>query len=286
MPEGDTLFRLAAKLAPTLEGARVISLELPRSDLPTWHLAGRSISTVTAQGKNLLVAFDEGSVLHVHLQMHGVVRLWLGEPSEVRTRRDVGAILAVSKDEQRWVTLVSRAPTVRLMRSRDLPTDKRLAGLGPDLLGATFDEAEALRRLRAPHRATLPLGVAVMDQTALAGIGNVYKSEILFLHGFDPFASVSRYTDEDIVALVGTARRLLLANVAQKPFAKDDPFFKAYAGRRVTRPLAEIGKGPLSVYGRLGHACFDCGAGILMERQGTQLRSTYYCPVCQPRRAE
>lgn len=283
MPEGDSLYRLAHKLAPALQGQTVVSLELPRSDLPTRHLVGRAITKVTAQGKNLLVFFDEGSVLHVHLRMNGVMHLYpTGKTGAVfrRARSEAVVILTVSG----WAAVCFSAPTVRLLRARDLPVDRRLSALGPDLLGETFDEDEALRRLRMPGRAEQPLGVAVMDQTAVAGIGNVYKSEILFLHHLDPFAAVSAFTDDELRAVLQTARRLLQQNVAPKPFAKDDPFFQSYVGRRVTRPLSEVGKGPVSVYGRLKHACFDCGDVIVMERQGDPQRSTYFCPTCQPRR--
>lgn len=281
MPEGDSLYRLAHKLAPALEGQLVTSIELPRSDLPTRHLVGRAITKVTAQGKNLLVYFEEGSVLHVHLRMNGVMHLYpLGPNGAVfrRSRSKAVVILTVPG----WTAVCYEAPTVRLLRARDLPVDRRLAALGPDLLGETFDEDEALARLRL--RDAQPIGVAVMDQAAVAGIGNVYKSEILFLHRLDPFAPVGAFTDEELRDVLRTARRLLQKNVAPKPFGKDDPFFQAYVGRRVTRPLSEVGKGPVSVYGRLKHACFDCGDVIVMERQGEQQRSTYFCPTCQPRR--
>jgi len=282
VPEGDSLYRLAHKLAPALEGQLVASIELPRSDLPTRHLVGRAITKITAQGKNLLVFFEEGSVLHVHLRMNGVMHLYPTGPNAAvfrRSRRQAVVILTVPG----WTAVCYDAPTVRLLRARDLPVDRRLAALGPDLLGESFDEDEALARLR--QRDAQPIGVAVMDQAAVAGIGNVYKSEILFLHRLDPFAPVRAFSDEELRDVLRTARRLLQKNVAPKPFAKDDPFFQAYVGRRVTRPLSEVGKGPVSVYGRLKHACFDCGDVIVMERQGEQQRSTYFCPTCQPRRA-
>jgi endonuclease VIII len=302
MPEGDSLFRLAARLRPLLEGSRVHTLELPRADTPTAHLRGKQVNKVWAQGKNLLVRFEEGTVLHVHLQMSGRVRVHRGRGPDVRARVERARAFSVvvltleetdadanaGADAAGPTTIVvERAPTARLLRERDLPGDWRLATLGPDLLGATFDEDEALRRLRSPDRAEQPLGVVVMDQGAVAGIGNVYKSEVLFREGLDPFAKVRAFTDDELRAVLRTARSLLQRNVGPRPFAgRKDPFYKPYDVGRVTRDRVEVGKGPVAVYGRLGHACFECGTAIEMARQGEQRRSTYVCPTCQPARFE
>lgn len=299
MPEGDSLFRLAARLAPLLEGHVVVELQLPRSDTPTKHLSGKRVTKVWAQGKNLLVRFDEGSVLHVHLQMNGRVRVRSGPGAAAQVARVRGVSSAVltmradaeaggdtAPDDGDVSVVVERAPTARLLRERDLPGDWRLSTLGPDLLGQTFDEDEALRRLRVLERGDRPLGVVVMEQGAVAGIGNVYKSEVLFRLGLDPFAPVAAFTDDELREVLRTARMLLLRNVGARPLAgRRDPFYKPYDVGRVTRDRVEVGKGPVSVYGRSGHACFTCGAAIEMIRQGEQQRSTYFCPVCQPSRS-
>lgn len=279
MPEGDTLYRIAQTLAPALVGQPVKSLVLPRSDVPTAHLVGRSVKKIESVGKNLLIHFDEGSTLHVHLRMNGTVRLRRERPGVPPSLANASFILTVPG----WVALCQRAPTVRLFRSRDLPLDRRLQALGPDLLGASFDRVTALRRLRA--RNGEPLGVAIMDQTAVAGVGNVYKCEVLFNLHFDPFAPGSAYSDEELLAMLDLSRALLQKNVVPRdPDKPPDAFTRAFARSRVTRSGCEVGKGPVSVYGRQGRACFDCGATILMERQGELRRSTYYCPVCQPKR--
>lgn len=281
MPEGDTLYRIAAELGPALEGARVVALELPRSEQRCAHLAGRRIERVEARGKNLLIFFDEGSVLHTHLRMGGAWHLYREGDRWQRARSSASAILAVPG----YVAVCFRAPIVRLLRASALRGDALIGGLGPDLLASGFDAAEALRRLRALDE--VPLGVAVMDQRVVAGIGNIYKSEILFRLRLDPFAPVRAYTDEELSALLSFARRLMQANVAPR----DDASWAyrgptgAYRGPRTTRAERFGGKGPVSVYRRAGRACYDCGAAIQVRRQGAMQRSTYFCPRCQPGRA-
>ncbi|WP_437615980.1 DNA-formamidopyrimidine glycosylase family protein [Sorangium sp. So ce834] len=280
MPEGDTLFRIAAALGPALEGARVIALELPRSDRRCDALVGRRIERVEARGKNLLIFFDEGTVLHTHLRMSGAWHLYREGERWKRSEATATAILAVPG----YVAVCFRAPIVRLLRASALRGDRLLGGLGPDLLGDGFDAAEALRRLRALDE--VPLGVAIMDQRVVAGIGNVYKSELLFRRRLDPFAPVRAYSDEELSAMLDLGRRLLQANVEPRdPSGAYRGPTAHYLHTRTTRAGFARGRRPVSVYGREGRACYDCGAAVQMRRQGTMMRSTYFCPRCQPGRA-
>ncbi|WP_437767739.1 DNA-formamidopyrimidine glycosylase family protein [Sorangium sp. So ce281] len=279
MPEGDTLFRIAAALGPALAGARVVALELPRSDQPCRWLVGRRVERVEARGKNLLIFFDEGTVLHTHLRMSGAWHLYREGERWKRSEATATAILAVPG----YVAVCFRAPVARLLRASALRGDRLLGGLGPDLLGGAFDAAEALRRLRALDEA--PLGVAIMDQRVVAGIGNIYKSELLFRTRLDPFAPVRAYSDEELSAMLDVGRRLLQANVEPRDAASAYRGPTAhYAATRTTRAGGDRRR-PVSVYGREGYACYDCGAAIQMRRQGTMMRSTYFCPRCQPTRA-
>lgn len=273
MPEGDTLFRLAAKLRPALVGKEVLELSLPRSELgEVVRLVGRKVSAVEARGKNLLIHFDDGSALHTHLRMTGSWRLHVGSTPPpggaawiVATLRVVGA-----------TAVCHRAPVVRLLRPGAAAKDPRLRAIGPDLLAETFDVESARRRLRA--LAHEPLGVAIMDQHAVAGIGNVFKSEILFLRGLDPFRIVDGVSDAELDGVLAVAVELLAKNVRDTPRSgRAWP----YAAGRTTRAGSGSGKGPVHVYGRSGRPCFVCGATIRMERQGTLRRSTYFCPDCQ-----
>ncbi|HTN92738.1 MAG TPA: DNA-formamidopyrimidine glycosylase family protein, partial [Sorangium sp.] len=260
MPEGDTLFRIAAALGPALEGARVLALELPRSDRRCDRLVGRRVERVEARGKNLLIYFDEGTVLHTHLRMSGAWHLYREGERWKRSESTATAILAVPG----YVAVCFRAPIVRLLRASAVRGDRLLGSLGPDLLADGFDAAEALRRLRALD--DVPLGVAIMDQRVVAGIGNVYKSELLFRRRLDPFAPVRAYSDEELSAMIDLGRQLLQANVEPR-----DPA-GAYRGptghylhTRTTRTGFDRGRRPVAVYGREGRACYDCGAGVQMR---------------------
>jgi endonuclease-8 len=155
------------------------------------------------------------------------------------------------------------APVVEILSSRQLTAHPALSRLGPDLLHPDFDPRAARQRLRA--RGDVEVGVALMDQTALAGIGNVYKSETLFVTGVSPFVRVREIDDETLDRLVATACGLLRRNLGP--------------GERRTTPSAAAG--PLWVYGRRGRPCRRCGAAIRRASQGEQARSTYFCPGCQ-----
>lgn len=269
VPEGDTLKNIATTLSP-LVGRRVTALEFPRAHADGAAQQGAIIGAVESKGKNLLVSFSTGAVLHVHLKMTGVVHLYATGERWRRGRSGAVVVLRVPDFE----AVVFKAPVVRLLSRAAARRDGALGSLGPDLLDLAFDEAEALRRLRLePAR---PLGVAVMDQTAVAGIGNVYKSEVLFNLALDPFRPLAELSDEVLLAVLRHARELLQKNTLRTALQATP--VDAY---RLTRTTRRASRSPLSVYGRVNEACFDCGATIGMRRQGEQRRSTYFCPRCQ-----
>jgi endonuclease-8 len=165
------------------------------------------------------------------------------------------------------VAVAFNTPVVELLTDAAMSRSKPLRELGPDLLAKDFDEGEALRRLR--ERDGEELGNALLDQRAVAGIGNVYKSEVAFLEGLDPWAAVRAFEGDELLAALTTARRLLRANVR--------------GGARVTTGSGARGEG-LWVYGRGGRPCRRCATRIRQGRQGEQARLTYWCPRCQPSR--
>jgi endonuclease VIII len=276
MPEGDTLFRIAANLTPALVGQPVIAVEIRK--IPCERLVGHRVTQVEARGKNLLVFFDEGTVIHTHLRMGGAWHLY--RPGE-RWRRSPGSATVIIANAS-VAAVCFRAPVVRLLRASALRNDPMISALGPDLLGDVFDEAAALARLRA--LGGLPLGEAVMDQHVIAGIGNVYKSEVLFHEKLDPFAPVSAFSDDEILRLLAFSRRIMVANVKPPSRAPGTPTAH-YRYTRTTRENRWRGEGPVAVYRRARSPCYDCTDLIRMKRQGEQLRSTYFCPTCQPSRA-
>jgi endonuclease-8 len=260
-----------------LVGQEVRALELCRRSERTDALIGRTVSGTEARGKNLLVHFDNGLSLHVHLKMWGRIFIWpLAE-----ARRSAGPSTVLVLDTVAHRVVVSEAPVARLLRTEDLVRDFHFRHLGPDLLGASFDLEEALARLG--KRKELALGEAVMDQSAVAGIGNVWKSELCFNLKLDPFATVAMHSEGELRATLLLAREQMQKSVAQQPRKLPDPFTPRGRGRQ-PRLEPRLGQGPMSVCDRLGKPCFDCGTAIAMRRQGETLRSTYYCPRCQPAR--
>jgi endonuclease-8 len=274
MPEGDTIFRAARTLDRALAGRTIVRFEsvLPRltrvhEDTP---LTGRTIERVTAAGKHLLVHFSGGLILRTHMRMNGSWHIYRPGERWQRPRRDMRVVIATSDFE----AVAFNVPVAELIRERDLPRHQELRQLGPDLLGASFDAGEALRRLRA--RPASAIADALLNQRVLAGIGNVYKSEVLFICRVNPFRLVRDLDDQTLARLIETARTLLAANVTERLAP-----MTTYTGfRRTTRRDAPNER--LWVYGRARLACRRCDTPIEIAKQGTDARLTYWCPTCQP----
>jgi endonuclease-8 len=264
MPEGDTIRRAARSLHEALAGRVTTGFSSPLPPVMAaarrLRVVGRKVESVDARGKHLLVRFEGGPVLHTHQGLHGSWHLY--RPAS-RWRRPVHrARVVVETAEIRAVCF--DAPRVELLsaaREREHPA---LARLGPDVLGDDFDAHEARRRLRA--RDGLEIGAALLDQRALAGIGNVYKAEVLFLCGVSPFALVQALDDATLDRVIATASRLMKRNVAA-------------AARRTSSPLAPFA---LWVYGRASRPCRRCGTTLKRRAHGDPPRSTFWCPSCQP----
>jgi endonuclease-8 len=257
MPEGDTLVRTAAGLRPYLVGRPVTGARSPVLAAQAGRVIGATVTAVDTAGKNLLIHFDNGLEIRTHLRMTGSWHRyapgerWRRPASRARLVLEVPGAVAVCFD----------APVIELFDARAQRIHPVLANLGPDLLADDFDAGEALRRLRDPARADLAIGEALVDQRALAGIGNIWKSETLFAERVDPFAPVAALDDE-------TLRRLI-----------------ARAGAQLRSSVSATAGGPrrsFAVYRRAGRPCRACGAIIAARSQGSELpRLTYWCPRCQ-----
>jgi endonuclease-8 len=233
-------------------------------------IAGRTVEDVQAAGKHLLFFFSNDLVLRSHLRMNGRWHLYrAGEPwrrgaSGVRVLIATGDVVAVG----------FHLHDVSLHSRRTLLRDSPVGALGPDLLGDTFDERAALQRLRRPP--DLPVAMALLDQRRLAGIGNVYKSETLFLCRIDPFTPVSRLDDAALLDVMRQARTLMQANVAEGSSDR----IVTYRGLRRTTGRSNPAE-RLWVYARGGRPCRRCGTPIERRKMGEDARTTYYCPRCQ-----
>ena len=271
MPEGDTLARIAAGLRPHLAGRTVIAARARVPGPQVQRVVGAAIADVLATGKNLLIRFDNGLELRTHLRMRGTWHRY--RPGEPWRRAPGRAVLVLEVSGA--VAVCFDAPVVELFETRAEALHPSLGRLGPDLLGAAFDAEEARRRLRDPSRAETEIGVALLDQRASAGIGNVVKSETLFIERVGPFDRVADLDDATLDRLVATARRILVESSARSR----GPERVTTADPVTRRPLAP---GPLWVYGRAGRPCRRCGALIRSVAQGADLpRTTYWCPACQ-----
>lgn len=274
MPEGDTIYRAAAMMHRALAGATLAAFESPLPALEGFAedrgLVGRSIERVEARGKYLLMHFDGGFTLLTHLRMNGSWHLY--RPGE-RWRRARSAMRAriVTKE---WEAVGFGLPIAEFHDAASLARSPRLASLGPDPLSPAFDRGEAIRRLRAAGDA--PIEEALLDQRRIAGVGNVLKSEALFLAGAYPYAAAAALDDEALSRVVEVAARLLRENVigVERP-----ALGRARASRSTTRSLDPSAQ--LYVYGRAGKPCRRCGAAIRFRRAGQHARVTYWCPRCQ-----
>jgi endonuclease-8 len=254
MPEGDVVWSTARRLHEALAGRALTRSDFRVPRLATADLTGDVVTETVARGKHLLTRTTSGLTVHTHLRMEGT---WRVRPAteKVRDSHRIRLLLA----NENWQAIGYQLGVVELIRTSE---EAKVTGhLGPDLLGPDWDRDEAVRRLSAePDR---PIGEALLDQRNLAGIGNVYKAEVLFLRGLSPWQPTGDVAD--IGALADLAKRLLEAN-------------KERFGHITTGSMR---RGEEHwVYGRQGRPCRRCGTPI--RSAGQQDRITFWCPSCQP----
>jgi endonuclease VIII len=256
MAEGDTVHATAERLHEGLAGHVLTRSDVRVPRFATTDLSGRHVHEVVARGKHLLVRADGDVSVHSHLGMDGSWRLyrhgarWHGSPFEVRCVLETAERVAIGHRLR------------RLEIVRTSAEDRLIGHLGPDVLGPDWDPAEAAKRLVAdPRRA---VGEALIDQTVMAGPGNVYRSEVCFLAGVDPGTPVGDVPDA--ASLVDSMKALMERNRG--------------GGRRVTTDDPRPGH-ELWVYGRGGRPCRRCGTPIRSFLQGADRRIVYLCPSCQ-----
>ena len=262
MPEGDTVWNTARVLQRALAGGTLSASDFRTPKLATTDLTGWLALESVSRGKHLLLRLrdpdgDRAVTLHSHLRMDGAWRAYApGQPWAARPAHLIRVVLRTADA----VAVGYHLHDVAIVPTADEAT---LVGhLGPDLLGPDWDPSEAARRVLA-HPATT-VGDALLDQRNLAGIGNLYKAEILFLRGLWPWTPVADVAD--VTGMVALAHRLIAAN----------------RGRWTQTTTGSLRRGETTyVYGRRAHPCRRCGTAIERAEQGE--RVTYWCPRCQPR---
>jgi endonuclease-8 len=274
MPEGDSIFRAAQSLHRVLSGHIVTRFEtayahLDRVDVDT-PIVGRTIEKCAAAGKHLLITFSGDLILRTHMRMNGSWHLyrhgerwWRGEH-----------MMRVRIDTADWIAVAFNVPVAEFVTPRQLTTRDPVAQLGPDLLGETFDRDEAIRRIVASGQRAI--AHTLLDQRVVAGIGNVYKSEVLFMTGLHPETPSSAVPPATLERMIDMARGVLKDNVVEGT----SPRIQTCRNLRQLNPASEHDES-LWVYGRRGKPCRKCGTPIEMKKTGLEARSTYWCPNCQ-----
>jgi endonuclease VIII len=275
VPEGDTIYRAARALGHVLEGKVVTRFEAALAPLASVDddtpVAGRTVEKAESRGKWLLIHFSGDLILVTHMLMSGSWHLYRAGERWRRPRREMRAVIATAEFE----AVAFSVPVAKFYTASTLARNSTIPKLGPDLLGAQFAADDAKKRLLA--LGDEQIANVLLNQRVMAGLGNVYKSEVLFACGIHPFRRVGTLTPAEIDCILERARRFLEANV------KDggDGGMVTYTGLRRTTRASDPGA-RLWVYRRQGKECRRCGAKIMMQRQGPGARSTYWCPVCQP----
>jgi endonuclease VIII len=254
MPEGDVVWFTARRLHQALAGRALTRSDFRVPRLATADLTGDVVTETVARGKHLLTRTENGLTVHTHLRMEGT---WRVRPAAERVRDSHRIRLMLANED--WQAIGYQLGVVELVRTSE---EAKVTGhLGPDLLGPDWDRDEAVRRLSAePDR---HIGEALLDQRNLAGIGNVYKAEVLFLRGLSPWQPTGDVAD--LGAVADLAKRLLEAN-------------KERFGH-ITTGSTRRGEEHW-VYGRRGRPCRRCGTPV--RSAGQQDRITFWCPSCQP----
>jgi endonuclease-8 len=274
MPEGDTIHRTADTLQRAIGGQVVTRFEsvLPKltrvdADAP---VRGRTVERVEARGKHLLIWFSGDLVLRTHMRMNGSWHIYRPGERWQRPHRDMRIVI----ETPAMHAIAFTVPVAEFVTSRELANHDVVAELGPDPLSDTFNAEQAIERIQA--HGDIEIADALLDQRLIAGIGNVFKSEVLFGARVNPFAHVSQLTREQLAAIVAVATRFMRANVVSGVVSG---FSRTTSMRRTTGRADPSAR--LWVYGRGGQPCRRCGTAISRKKQGPFARSTYWCAHCQ-----
>ncbi len=312
MPEGDTIYRTARALQKALGGRVVTGFETGVAKLASVNddaaVVGRVVERVEARGKWCLIYFSGDMILVSHMLMSGswhiyrtgekwrlprskmrvVVRVGDGAPG-LKPAASPGGVnggteVPPLQSEQAYEAVLFNAQIAEFHTARSLERSSQVPKLGPDVLSEDFSVERGVAALQE-RTATHPddeVGVVLLNQRVMAGLGNVYKSEVAFAAGVNPFRAMRTLTVREMETMVERAQRYMQANVKDGgPRGESGEGVVTYMGpRRTTRAMDQGDR--LWVYRRQGQECRRCGTSIEMRKQGAAVRSTYWCPRCQP----
>lgn len=276
MPEGDTIFRTARALDRALIGKPITGFRSTYPLLSRFNddtpIAGQTVERVEPRGKWLLIHFSGGATLATHLLMNGSWHIYRHGERWQQPRFNMRIVIENSD----YIAVGFSVPVAHMHTAQSLARDTRIPRPETDVLSAGFDASTAAQCLLA--HSSEEVADVLLHQEVLAGVGNVFKSEICFVTGVNPFCKVAALNCEQAASLIAAAQKLIAANVLED----SGDTIVTYGGRkRRTTHESEIGES-LWVYGRRGEPCRLCGDRIRMRMQGPDARVTFWCQSCQP----
>jgi endonuclease-8 len=276
MPEGDTIFRTARSMSRALAGKPVTAFRSNYPLLTRFHddtpITGQIVERVESRGKWLLIHLSGGATLATHMLMTGSWHLYrIGERWQ-RPARDMRIVL----ENCDYQAVAFAVPVARIYTAQALARETRIPSPGSDVLSEDFDLIAAAARLRSCSGEEI--GDVLLRQQVLAGLGNVFKSEVCFVEGINPFCLVSALNGQQVAALIASAQRLVAANVLEDV----GDTIVTYRGQQRRATHSSSPQDSLWVYGRSGDPCRRCGNAIRHRLQGPNARVTFWCETCQP----
>ena len=277
MPEGDTIYRAARALQKAIGGKVVTGFDTGLAKLARVNddapLVGRVVEKVESRGKWCLIHFSGDLILVTHMLMSGSWHLYRNGERWQMGRSRMRVVIRTAE----WEAVGFNIPVAEFHTERSLARSSEVPKLGPDILSGSFTVETGVERLIAYGRENpdAEIAVVLLNQRVLAGLGNVYKSEVAFAAGVNPFRAMRTITQREIEVMVDFAHRYMKANVVD---GKGDGIVTYSGNRRTTHAMDREER--LWVYRR--QECRRCGTLVMMRKQGVQARSTYWCPECQP----
>jgi len=283
VPEGDTIYRAARAMQRAIGGKVVTGFETGLAKIARVNddtpVVGRTIEKVESRGKWCLVYLSGDLILVTHMLMSGSWHLYRAGEKWWMGKDRMRVAIRAGEGEDEWQAVGFNVPVVEFHTARTLERSSQVPKLGPDLLSDEYTVEGGVARLRSygAEHPEAEIAVVLLNQRVLAGLGNVYKSEVAFAAGVNPFRAMATITERELEVMAEVSQRYMKANVLD---GSGDGIVTYSGNRRTTRSANREDR--LWVYGRQGQECRRCGAKVMMRKQGVEARSTYWCPECQP----